>query len=126
MGTLSVESRKPMLATGKIISDYRPLIKYLEVAGEEERNKVLPKGSDIELVRVLLEQGYGTVDEMLNQIIRVVKNRFNPELSRRVIREVLNIEIEEEEAVNHLSKLLAGWIIEMAEQLGVIRLKSTW
>ncbi len=120
------KAKKPMLATGKIVPDYRPLIRYLELANAEQRDRVLPKSSDIELVRTLLERGYETLEEVLNEIIQVVKERFDPDLSCRAIKEVLNIELEEEEAVRYLSKLLAGWIIEMAEQLGAVRLRSMW
>ncbi len=115
-----------MLATGKIVSDYRPLIKYLELANTEQRNKVLPRSSDIELVRILLERGYETLEEVLNEIVQIVKERFDPGLSCRAIKEVLDIELSEDEAVKYLSKILAGWIIEMAEQLGTVRLKSAW
>ncbi|MCD6341143.1 MAG: hypothetical protein J7L51_04265 [Desulfurococcales archaeon] len=119
-------AKKPMLATGKIVPDYRPLIRYLELANAEQRDKVLPKSSDIELVRTLLERGYETLEEVLNEIVQVVRGRFDPNLSCRAVKEVLNVELEEDEAVKYLSKLLAGWIIEMAEQLGAVRLKSLW
>ncbi|MCD6429023.1 MAG: hypothetical protein J7L12_05385 [Desulfurococcales archaeon] len=118
--------KKLMLATGKVVPDYRPLIRYLELANSEQRDRVLPKSSDIELVRTLLERGYETLEEVLNEIIQIVKERFDPDLSCRAIKEVLNIELEEDEAVRYLSKLLAGWIIEIAEQLGAIRLKGVW
>ena len=126
MGISGVEEERPMLATGKIVQDYRPLIKYLELISEDERTKVLPRSSDIEMVRALVEQGYVTLEEILGQVIQVVKDRFDPALSCRVIEEVLGLELEENEAVNYLAKLLAGWIIEIAERLGVINLKAGW
>ena len=120
------EARRLMLATGKIVSNYKPLIKYLELANPEQREKALPRSSDIEVVRSLLEKGYGTLEEVLNEVAKIVRDRLDPELSQKAIKYSLDVELGRDEAVRYISKLLAGWIIEIAEQLGVVRLRTKW
>jgi len=123
---LGDSSRKLMLATGKAMVNYEPLVKYLELADPEQRERALPKGSDIEFVRALAERGYRTLDNILDEVAQIVKCRLDPKLSQVALKLSLGIELEADEAVRYISRILAGWIIEIAEQLGVIKLRRMW
>ena len=113
----------PMMATGKVISDYRPLIKYLEIADKESKDKVIPRAEDIEVVRELISRGISNLNELLNELIKYVQSRVNEDLAKKAVEEVFNTEVDKTLAKHIISKVVAGWIIEMAEQFGVIKFK---
>ena len=119
------KGKLPLMASGKIVENYEPLIKYIELCDNKLKNNVLPTTHDIELVRSLVSRGYRSLDDIISELVNFLSNRFEGNIAIRAVREALNIDLEEQEAVKYLSKILAGWIIEMAENLGIIRI-SGW
>ncbi|OYT51766.1 MAG: hypothetical protein B6U73_01200 [Desulfurococcales archaeon ex4484_204] len=115
-----------MLASGKIIRDYRALIKYLEMASKDLKEMALPSSTDLEYVRVLVTRRPLRLYELMEDLKNIVKERLDPDISRRAVAEVLNIDVSAEEAVEMIAKELAGWILEVAERLGILKLRMPW
>jgi len=116
----------PMMATGKIIKDYRPLIKYLELADRELRSRTIPNSSDIEVIKELLARGTSNLSDLINELTKYIRNRVDPELARKAVREVLGTDVDSRTAEYMISRIIAGWVIEMAEQFGIVKLKSRY
>ncbi len=118
------DAELPMMATGKIVEDYRPLMTYLRLLTEEERAKVLPKTSDLNYVKDLVESRSWSLGELLANLSEILQNRVDPRVAREAIKEALNLDLGEELARKHLARILAGWVLEIAENLGIIKLRS--
>ena len=115
------------LTTGKVISNYRVLIKYLEIVSDDLRNKALPRSSDLEYVKELLSRcNMYRLSDILDLLVRYLRDRVSPEYAVRAIRDVMNIELSPEDAVDYVAKQLAGWILEIAEQLNILRVRGSW
>jgi hypothetical protein len=120
---------KPMLASGKVVTDYRPYIIYLKLAENinvELKNTALPQNSDFEYLKEIIKKGYEHLDDILAELTRYVLNRIRGDIAARAVYEVLNVESDPEYATELIAKILAGWIIEIGDNLGVIKLKGSF
>lgn len=115
-----------MLSSGKVFKDYTLLEKYLELCSEDERTRSLPNSSDIEFVRYLLNRKVGTLHDFLEELSRRFLSRVSPARSVDAVRSVFGMEVPEDYAVQLVSAQLAGWTLEIAEALGVIKLRQLY
>ncbi|MEM2006673.1 MAG: hypothetical protein QW154_03470 [Sulfolobales archaeon] len=116
-------SKKLMLSSGKIFGNYSLLEKYLEVC-QEKNVESLPNSSDIEFVKYIASRGPASLDRFLEELVRRFKQRVDPACSVRASKEVLSMELTEDHASQLVATQLAGWTLEIAEALGVIKLKK--
>lgn len=116
-------SSKLMLSSGKIFKDYLLLEKYLEICPENERGKSLPSSPDIEFVKYLASRGVGSLNMYLDELTRRFEERVNPAYCVKAVKEVLGTEVPEDRAVRIISTQLAGWTLEIAEALGIIKIR---
>lgn len=116
-------SSKLMLCSGKVFSNYSLLEKYLEVCPEERRAGSLPNSSDIEFVKRIASRGTAPLDKFLEELVERFKDRVDPGCCVRASREVLGMEVAEDQASVLVAIQLAGWTLEIAEALGVIKLR---
>ncbi len=117
-------SRRLMLSSGKVFGNYALLVRYLELCPEERRIASLPNSSDVELVKRLASRGAASLEELLGELAERFRSRVDPECSAGAARDVLGTEVVEDQAVRLVAVQLAGWTLEIAEALGVVKLKS--
>ncbi len=119
-------SRKPLLATGKLVEDYTPLFQYLDVAMElgktEAKEAILIRSADLEKVRELAGSARLTVAQLINSLTEYVRHRIDPEVATVALSRYLNREVTTEYAITFYAKLLSCWIIEASSTLNIIML----
>ncbi|MEM1681814.1 MAG: hypothetical protein QW509_02890 [Sulfolobales archaeon] len=115
-------SSKLMLSSGKVFGNYSLLERYLEIC-QEKKVESLPNSSDIEFVKHIASRGPASLDKFLEELVKRFKCRVDPVCSVKASKEVLNMELAEDQASQLVAVQLAGWTLEIAEALGVIKLK---
>ncbi|MEM1930858.1 MAG: hypothetical protein QXL79_01940 [Sulfolobales archaeon] len=115
-------SSKLMLSSGKVFGDYSLLERYLEIC-QEKKAEALPNSSDIEFVKRIANRGPASLNELLGELAKRFKHRVDPSCSVRASKEVLSMELAEDQASQLVATQLAGWTLEIAEALGIIKLK---
>jgi len=116
-------SSRLMLSSGKVFKDYTLLEKYLELCSEDERVRSLPSSADIEFVKYLASRKDGTLHDFLEELSRRFLDRVSPARSADAVRSVLGMDMSGDQAAQLVSAQLAGWTLEIAEALGVIKLR---
>ena len=109
------------MATGKIIRDYRPLLIYLAIIPDDERDRVLPSAELLERVNGMVKEGWKSLEELLETLEREYRPLINKEAAEEAIKEAWGgcaCDPAEE-----IAKELSGWVLEMAEGLGLIKLR---
>jgi len=114
-----------MLASGKL-SSYRILTAYLNILDKKERDKALPKTKDLEYVRMLIDEGIRRLDEIIRELSENLKGRINGYYAKKAVKDVLGLDVDETEAKDYVAKELASWILEISENLNIIKLKGSW
>jgi hypothetical protein len=112
------------LGSGKIVKNYRILQRYFEIIDEMNIDKTtsLPSTEDIELISRLVKEGRKTLLELLDVLTLKFIPKVNIEAAIKVYKEILGVEVSPNIAVSYIAKDLAGWTLEIAENLGVIRI----
>jgi hypothetical protein len=112
------------LGSGKIVKNYRILQRYFEIIDEMNIDKTtsLPSTEDIELISRLVKGGRKTLLELLDILTLKFIPKVNIEAAIKVYKEILGVEVSPNIAVSYIAKDLAGWTLEIAENLGVIRI----
>lgn len=120
------EKRKPMLASGAIVSDYEPLFKYWEIAKNvnktvAEKATLRSKDFDVALSYVS-SKGVTSLTNLLNYLEDYMANRVDGKLAVRALRETYGVTFEIEEAKRRIARILAGWLIEACSLWGTLKL----
>lgn len=121
------EGEKPLLATGELVENYRPLFIYIRVAQElhryEAKDSILLRGNDLELIKELIKGRDLRLDELITTLTEYFKGRVDSEVAVKSLSEYLGHKVDEEYAVLYYSKLIACWAIEAATALNIIKFK---
>jgi len=117
-------SPKLLLLSRKVFSDYSLLEKYFEVC--EEASESIPTPADVEYVKYVVSRGSVSLEHILNELKGRLSSRVNVSCSLRAAREVLGVDLPESHAVALVSLQLAGWVLEIAEALGIIKLRPLY
>ncbi len=112
------------MATGKIIKDYAPLMRFLKLIPCNARQDILPQSEDLLRLKRLVKGGTD-VNELLKALARTFSRRLAPygKEASEVLKNVWGIDASEEYAVEELSRELAGWVIEIGEGLGYLSIR---
>ncbi|RLG75649.1 MAG: hypothetical protein DRO12_05260 [Thermoprotei archaeon] len=117
------------MASGKVVSNYDLLLRYVEILERRGRReliqKTLPNSSDIIYLKDIVVKGtVKTLDEAIAKMKNRFRERIDVDTAVEAYRSLYNTSISEEEAVDQISRILAGYVIEIAEQLGEIKLRN--
>ncbi len=112
-----------MMASGKVIRDYGPLMEYLRLLSQEEREVFLPSSRDIDRLINKVRGGNTDLNELLEDLTSTLIERVNHAKACEAIKRAWHVEYDVEWASKEIARELAGWIIELAEGLGSIRLR---
>lgn len=107
-------------ATGKLGGEFRLLRAYIENAGSEE---IVPERNIFDLIRSMALVS-STVEDVINAVAETFLKKIKPYAAVRAYKRVYGVEVNEDEAVRAVAREAAAWAIEMAESLGVIRLRG--
>ncbi|BEP16871.1 hypothetical protein PYJP_02230 [Pyrofollis japonicus] len=118
--------KRPLFATGEVVGDYEPLYKYWEEAGQKASESVLSAKDFEELRRIVVDQGVRRLDELLEKLKQVFRNRVDPEAARRALSKYYGVEVDTETAVDRVAGILAGWLVEAATEWNILSLRPTW
>lgn len=123
-----MENKLPPYADGSIVGDYRPLLKYLELAdsrGISREGLVIREDLDL-LSQVLRNQERVSLKELLDMLTNRVINRLNCSLALEAFREVYRLDLDEDLACRKMAEIVSGWIIEMGKTFGIVTLRESW
>lgn len=115
------------MASGKIVKDYSILVKYFEILENMgiDRSISIPTSNDIDfLVKVVRQSRINLLEAMSMLVARFIP-RINREAARRAIECVMGRNIDEQIAVDIVARDLAGWTLEIAEAMNLIRIDSS-
>ncbi len=116
--------KKLFLSTSKIVGDYKPLIEYLSLLDKEERERVIPSSKDFELIEGLgRELSKGNLQEFMEKLMNVKEPLIKEDIAMRAVEKAWKIRVDKEVAVREISKELAGWALEIAERLNIVKIK---
>ena len=116
----SAEDAGMPFATGKLGGGFRLLRAYIEEAGAEG---IVPERDVFDVIRSKAVAG-STAGEVIEVVAEMFKEKITPSAAVRAYRKVYGVEVGEGEAVEAVAREAAAWAIEMAESLGMIRLKG--
>jgi len=113
---------RPFLASGKVVKDYAPLIRYLNLLKDSERKALMPTTEYLN--EIVKRVGKGKVlGELLEELAKELKPKINTELAVRALKEAWGVEVSPEYAVDEIAREMAGWILEICEALGYLKIK---
>ncbi|NOZ89075.1 MAG: hypothetical protein GXO15_04035 [Crenarchaeota archaeon] len=118
--------RRPLFATGEVVGDYEPLLRYWEKAGEKAGDSVLRNEDFQELQRLVREEQVSRLDEVLERLKPRFRERVDAKAASEALTEYYGVEVSPEEARDRIAELLAGWLVEAASQWNIIRLRRRW
>lgn len=118
--------RMPLFATGEIVGDYEPLLRYWEKAGEKAGDSVLSNEDFRELQRLVAVEGVSRLDEVLDRLSLRFRGRVDPDAAAQALSEYYGTPVPPEEARDRIARLLAGWLVEAASEWNIIRLRRRW
>jgi len=116
------EARRPLFATGEVVSDYGLLFAYWQRAGSRAGDSVLTN-EDFEELRRLALEGV-RLDVMIERLMARFRPRIVVQAAVEAVRDYYGAELPPREAVDHVARLLAGWLIEAGTQWNIIRLRK--
>ena len=118
--------RKPMFATGEIVGDYEPLYLYWREAGERAEQSIIQSRDFEELRRLIEEEHVTRLDEVLERLTGYFLPRVDREAARRALERYYGVSVSGEDAARRIASILAGWLVEAAGELGMLRLRRSW
>ncbi len=120
--------KKPLLATGEVVGDYEPLLRYWEIAreksGELARRAVL-RDEDFRVLERLLRE-IGVLADLLDRLSEYFIERIDPEVARRVYLELYGADLDPMDAARRIARIMAGWLVEAGETTGMLGLRRGW
>jgi len=120
------KKRKPMLASGAIVSDYEPLFKYWEIAKNVDKTvaeKATLRSEDFDIaLSYVSSKGITSLASLLSYLEDYMADRVHGELAVRALKETYGVIFEIEEAKRRIARILAGWLIEACSLWGTLRL----
>lgn len=123
----SESGKRPMLATGKIVEDYRPLLAYgslAKAAGKPpESFSFVPE--DFELVKRMAERG-AKLSEIIEALAQRFLARLDCSLAERAYEEAAGLRLSKDLACDMMARSYAGWLVEASEQLGILKIVEPW
>ncbi len=125
-----MKERKPLLASGKIIENYSLLFEYCRIHEKEKgvrAEDILLNRRDFDYIRKLVQEGVRNVGELLSRLAYYYKSKIDSNIAVKAYANTYNIDVNEvskDIAVNELARILAGWLIEASENLGILEIKG--
>ena len=115
-------SEKPFLASGKIVKDYAPLMTYLKLLEKSEREALMPTS---EYLKEIVDRvGKGKIlGEMLSELAKELRPKIDVELAVKALKEAWGVNASPDYAVDEIAREMAGWLLEMCEALGYLKIR---
>jgi len=115
---------RPFASSGKIVRNYEPLKHYLElVKGTEWYDKAFLSEDDFNYLRKVAKDKMRLID-LLKELEEHFLNKINAEMALEAFRNADYPIEDEEEAKREMAKILAGWLVEAAEEWDILRLRG--
>jgi len=114
--------KKPFMSSGKLVRDYRPLLKYLDLLPPRDREKTLPSEDDFKFVESQIIKEPRKLDELIRELSGRKASIVNKKLAVEAVMKAWGMNVDEGLAVREISGELAGWILEICDALGIVRI----
>jgi len=113
----------PLLATGMIVKDYRPLYRYWDEVEKLGLKKPVIEREDIEFVENLIKkEGIVNLSIIYRKLVDRVENRIKMDIAVKVYRD-LGLNIPPILAKRKIAEILAGWVIEACDIFNIIKIR---
>lgn len=110
----------PPFSTGRLGGGFRLLKAYVDEAGPEG---IVPDRAVFDTIRSIASTG-SKVEDVVMVVAELFIDKIDPAAAARAYRRVYGVGVGGDEAVRAVAKEVAMWAVEMAETLGVIRLRG--
>ncbi|MEM1661865.1 MAG: hypothetical protein QXT88_04535 [Desulfurococcaceae archaeon] len=123
-----LENKLPPFANGSIVGDYKPLLKYMDIARKTSTglNRLIVR-EDLDFLSNLIRTNERlNLLELLDLLKNRVKNRIDCSLASIAFKEAYGVDLGDDVACLKMAEILAGWIIEIAKTLGIINIRESW
>ncbi|MCI4436229.1 MAG: hypothetical protein JHC33_05390 [Ignisphaera sp.] len=114
-----------MLSSGKFVKNPQLILRYVEELKKRgiDTEPVTPSSKELELVEAAARRGESLLS-VLEKLVNLFKSRIIGEIAREVAKEVLGQDLDEDTATYLIARELAGWVLEIAEALNIIRISN--
>lgn len=128
MGYRALASEKPFLSSSKIIENYSLLLKYVEKCKflNIDCSPILPSSSLLSQIENLVKTGRVGFEEVVRLVEEKMSSAIICDVCIQAFREVYGIEVDCERAKKMLIAQIAGWLVEILDTLGYIRIRYSW
>ncbi|MCC6034283.1 MAG: hypothetical protein LM567_02130 [Desulfurococcaceae archaeon] len=126
---MNSNSEKPFLSTGKLIENYKLLVNYMKQCRDAglDCSPLIPSSDFLLEVKRLVESDYiSKFSDLVKLVEKKFGNLISCDLALRVFTEIHGYVVSCDLVKNMLITQLAGWIIEMLETLGYVKIKFSW
>lgn len=123
-----MEQKKPFLSSSKIIEDYGLLLKYMEKCRQTGRDceQLLPTSNILSEIERLAMSGSIDFERVVNHVEEVASNSIDCDICVQSFKEVYGVDVECDRAKKALLVQLAGWLVEILDSLGYIKIRYSW
>ncbi len=119
----------PFFGDGTIVGSYKPLFEYWKLLKEKHLSidSSLLRPDDFKYVKELVEKHRKIMlQDLISELTKYFLNRIDCDLAKEAYRRALGIELSKEDACKKLAEILAGWLIEAANNTGLLKLSIPW
>lgn len=128
MGSRDLGQEKPFLSSSKIIENYGLLVKYMEKCRRLDRGceQLLPTSDILAEIEKLAKQGLVGFEDVVSYIEKKMSTNIDCDICVQSYREVYGLDVDCDRAKKTLLVQLAGWLVEILDSLGYIKIRYSW
>ncbi|MGB9828012.1 MAG: hypothetical protein ACPLSM_05790 [Thermosphaera sp.] len=119
----------PFMASGKIVNSYELLYKYYDACRELKGESCgpIPSSDDLkELETLVKQQEAANLGVLIDHFSKKYLEEIQETPARIACKSFFGKEVDTVHCMTKIAQLVASWLIEIADNLGIISLKFAW
>lgn len=123
-----MSNHRLFLSSGKLLENSRLLAKYMKLCKERGLSceKLLPSSSLLSEIKKMVEKAPVSFEDIVKFLQEQVSSEVDCGICIEAYREIYGISVDCESAKKALVIQLAGWLVEILDTLGYVKIKYTW
>jgi hypothetical protein len=121
--------RFPFMASGKIVNSYELLYKYYDACREVEGTECgpIPSSEDLKELELLVKRQETTsLVALIDHFLKKYLDKIRETLQKRHVEVFFGRDMDITYCRSKIAELIASWLVEVADNLGIISLKYAW
>ncbi|MFZ8791855.1 MAG: hypothetical protein ACO2OS_06290 [Thermosphaera aggregans] len=119
----------PFMASGKIVNSYELLYKYYSACREVESTECgpIPSSEDLKELELLVRRQETTnLIALIDHFSKKYLDKIRETSAKAACRSLFGRDMDITYCRSKIAELIASWLIEVADNLGIISLKYAW